>query len=58
MIHLCATYVAGKNQSETAFKKLEGLAVSCLVMEVLDLYFCVQTNSGDAAESTAIDCSW
>lgn len=56
MTHLCATYLAGKNQSEIALKKLKGLAVSCLVMEVLD--FCVQTDSGDAAESTAIDCYW
>lgn len=36
-------------------KKLKGLAVSCFVMEVLDLHFCIQTDPGDAAESTTID---
>jgi len=58
MTRLCTTYLAGKNQSETALKKFKSLTVSCLAMEVVDLYFCVQTNSGDAAESTATDCCW
>jgi len=27
-------------------------------MEVLDMYFCVQTDSSDAAESATIDYYW
>lgn len=58
MTHLCLTYLSGKNQCETALKKLKSLGVSCLVMEIFDLYFCLHMDSGDAAESTAINCSW
>lgn len=58
MTYLCAAYLAWKNQGETALKKLKGLAVSCLVMEVLELCFCFWTDSSNAAESTAIDCYW
>lgn len=55
-------YLPGMKESEwdglVALKKLKGVAVSCLVMEVLDLYFCVQPNSDDAAECAAIYCPW
>lgn len=55
MTHICATHLAGKKQSETALTELKVLAVTCLVKEVLDLYFCGQTNFSDAAESPAVD---
>lgn len=61
MTHLSATYLAGKNHNETDWqhqKKLNSLAVSCFIIEVLDLYFCIQTDSSDAAQSTAIDYCW
>lgn len=55
MTHICATHLAGKKQSETALTELKVLAVTCLVKEVLDLYFCGQTNFSDVAESPAVD---
>lgn len=39
-------------------KELKGLAASRLVVEGLDLCCCVRSDSGDAAEVAAVDCSW
>lgn len=39
-------------------EKIVDFVASCLVMEIFDLYFCLHMDSGDAAQSTAIDCSW